>query len=87
MSDIRYIGLIEECAELIKEISKIERFGINYINPKSGRPNIEHLIEEMGDVVGHCAMLADHLRISRDAVTERAHVKIAKFKKRHNLHD
>jgi NTP pyrophosphatase (non-canonical NTP hydrolase) len=42
--------LQEECAEVIQEISKCRRFGIDSRHP-DGRPHQDHLEQEIGDVL------------------------------------
>ncbi len=44
------ICLAEECAEVIYDVSKILRFGINDNHPKVGVPNGERLQTEINDV-------------------------------------
>lgn len=46
--------LSEECAEVIKVVSKIQRFGFNSYHPRDPekKENWEKLSEEYGDIVG-----------------------------------
>lgn len=42
--------LQEECAEVIKSISKCRRFGLDSQNINSGNTHREELVQELGDV-------------------------------------
>ena len=42
--------LQEECAEVVQEVSKCRRFGIDSYHP-DGRPHRDHLEQEIGDVM------------------------------------
>lgn len=61
MSDEEYllICLVEECSEVIKEATKILRFGGDGINPKNGAMNRVLLSEELTDVVSIAKMLVN----------------------------
>jgi len=59
---IEYLEILqEECAEVIQAVSKIKRFGLHSFNPtdKKKVQNIEHLITEIGDVVGMIKLLTE----------------------------
>jgi hypothetical protein len=49
--DGKLIHLIEECAEVTKCVTKIQRFGINNSHPRRLLTNREVLINEMKDLV------------------------------------
>lgn len=56
------LGILEEeCAEVIQAISKLRRFGLMNFNPADPLKitNIEHLINEIGDIQGVVDMLKD----------------------------
>jgi len=69
MSDV-HDQLIATAADLI---------GLCSANTGVGR---ERLSQALGAVVASCALLADHVEISRDTIAEEAHRVIAKFKLR-----
>jgi NTP pyrophosphatase (non-canonical NTP hydrolase) len=46
------LGILqEECAEVIVEVSKIRRFGIDSVHYKTGQPHSAMLEAEVGDVL------------------------------------
>jgi hypothetical protein len=57
--DTREILLIlqEECAEVSQAISKCFRFGPDQIKPGKEQTNIQHLQEELGDVLAMIDLL------------------------------
>lgn len=58
MQNLKYEDIktlvIEECAELIQVLTKIDRFGIDNFHPETKKTNYESLVEESGDL---CAVL------------------------------
>jgi NTP pyrophosphatase (non-canonical NTP hydrolase) len=42
--------LMEECAEVIQEGCKIQRFGWDSAHPTSGKGNIQAILEEIADL-------------------------------------
>ena len=54
-----YTILQEECAEVVQAVSKIKRFGITNIQPKTGKCNFDILIEELNDVLAMVEMLEE----------------------------
>ena len=79
--DTKEILLIlqEECAESTQAISKCFRFGPDQVKPGKDKTNIQHLEEELGDLVAMIELLTDkNIGISKDGI-ERA--KIKKFEK------
>lgn len=49
--EVLFTQLMEECAEVIQAVTKAKRFGLDGRNIRTGQTNIEHLEEEIGDVV------------------------------------
>lgn len=78
--------LQEECAETIQAISKIKRFGVDSFHPEDPfrLPNIQHLVAELGDVVGMTDMLMNtelgQMDLNWDTISEAANRKKAKIK-------
>lgn len=44
------VHIIEECAEVIKDCTKAQRFGLHDINPKNDKSNLVNIMTEMKDV-------------------------------------
>lgn len=63
------IRLIEECAELIKSISKAQRFGYFSSHPDFiEKNNIDDILSEMNDVSECIKSMKEHLeKIKREA--------------------
>jgi NTP pyrophosphatase (non-canonical NTP hydrolase) len=79
--NLREILLIlgEECAETSQAISKCFRFGPDQIKPGKSKTNIEHLQEELGDLLAMIELLKDsNVGITGEGL-DRA--RIAKFEK------
>lgn len=52
--------LVEECAEVVQAMSKINRFGINSVSPYEGSvSNRQALVSELGDVLAMIELLKD----------------------------
>lgn len=51
--------LQEECAELIVEISKCRRFGIDSVHYKTGIKHADQLAQEVGDMLALIDILVD----------------------------
>ena len=58
----------EECAEVIQEISKCFRFGIDNQH-KSGIPHRQMLAEELGDLLCMIDLILDSDLVDNDTVT------------------
>lgn len=71
--------LQEECAEVIVEISKCRRFGLNSVHYKTGIEHKKMLEQEIGDVLAMVDIL-----IERDLITTE-NLNIAKSKKKEKL--
>lgn len=79
--DTKQILLIlqEECAEVIKEVSKCMRFGPDQIKPGTTKTNLQHLEAELGDVLAMIALLEDaNIGVDGDNIQSAI---IEKFKK------
>lgn len=55
------IHSIEECSELIQALTKIQRFGLDSVNPYENISNKEALLKEIGDVHACLALLEQSL--------------------------
>lgn len=69
----------EECAEVIQEISKIFRFGID-VEHKSGIPHRQMLEQEVGDLVAMIELLIAMGVIDHDNVEQAKTAKIEKLR-------
>jgi NTP pyrophosphatase (non-canonical NTP hydrolase) len=71
--------LQEECAEVIKEVSKCMRFGPDQIKPGTQQTNLQHLEAELGDVLAMIALLEEaDIGVDGDNIQQAT---IEKFKK------
>ena len=75
--------LIEECSEVIKCATKIQRFGYDSINPYSPHEgtNLHQLQLEMGDIVAVQRLMAINGDYFPQAVESRANEKYLKLQK------
>ena len=71
--------LQEECAEVIVEISKCRRFGLNSVHYKTNVPHHEMLAQEIGDVLAMIDILIERKFITIEELD------IAKSKKKEKL--
>ena len=71
--------LQEECAEVIQEVSKCRRFGIDSQHYKTNVPHREMLEQELGDVMAMMKLLIDEGVISADGLEAAAERKIEKL--------
>jgi NTP pyrophosphatase (non-canonical NTP hydrolase) len=60
--------LQEECAEVIVEISKCRRFGMNEAHAKTGLTHAEMLTNEIGDVLTLVDWLIDNQYITQESL-------------------
>jgi NTP pyrophosphatase (non-canonical NTP hydrolase) len=51
--------LQEECAEVIQAISKCRRFGLDNFKLNKSKTNLEHLEEELGDMLAMIDLLLE----------------------------
>lgn len=56
--DEALVILAEECAEVIVAVSKCHRFGLLGCNPYTEQSNVEHLEQELGDLLALVDILA-----------------------------
>jgi NTP pyrophosphatase (non-canonical NTP hydrolase) len=76
----------EECAEVIQEISKIFRFGIDQQH-KDGMMHREKLEQEVGDVLCMINLLTAHGLVRPEAVTQAVENKSTKLKQWSKIYD
>lgn len=63
------LGILqEECAEVIVEVSKCRRFGINSVHYKTGIEHRAMLEMEIGDVLAMVDILVDQGLITKDGL-------------------
>jgi NTP pyrophosphatase (non-canonical NTP hydrolase) len=72
--------LQEECAEVIVEVSKCRRFGLDSLHYKTGQPHRDMLEQEIGDVL--CMVELLH----QAGVISEAGLMAAKQRKEEKLH-
>ena len=77
--------LQEECAEVIVEVSKCRRFGIDSLHYVTQIPHKEMLQQEIGDVLAMIKLLVDEGIISADGIESAAEKKIQKLHKWSNI--
>jgi NTP pyrophosphatase (non-canonical NTP hydrolase) len=86
--DTREILLIlaEESSEVIKEVSKIMRFGPDQCKPGSNETNIQALEQELGDLQAMIELLLDNnIGVTTAGLDEAKKKKFKKLKKWSNL--
>jgi NTP pyrophosphatase (non-canonical NTP hydrolase) len=76
--------LQEECAEVIQEVSKCRRFGIDSRHP-DGRPHRDHLEQEIGDVMFMIELLHEAGVVSEEGLQRAWQRKEEKLKKYSNI--
>jgi NTP pyrophosphatase (non-canonical NTP hydrolase) len=76
------LGILqEECAEVIQEVSKIRRFGIDTISHKSGVSHATMLEMELGDVLCLVDYLVEKDIIGQEGLTQAKRNKQIKLEK------
>lgn len=86
--DTKEILLIlqEECAESTQAISKCFRFGPDQVKPGKEKTNIQHLEEELGDLVAMIELLTDkNIGISKEGIEKAKYKKFQKLKTWSNI--
>jgi NTP pyrophosphatase (non-canonical NTP hydrolase) len=80
------IGILqEECAEVIQEVSKCRRFGLDSVNTKSGVIHRNLLAQEIGDVLALVDILIHQGVITHDALSAAKANKLVKLHKWSNI--
>ena len=75
------LGILqEECAEVIVEVSKCRRFGIDSLHYKSGIKHSKMLENEIGDVLALVDILLDQNVIDKDRLNVAIQLKKDKLK-------
>jgi NTP pyrophosphatase (non-canonical NTP hydrolase) len=73
--------LQEECAEVIVEVSKCRRFGLESQHYKTGQQHREMLEQELGDVLAMLKLLMEAGVVSEQGLEQAAERKLEKLKK------
>lgn len=81
------LGILqEECAEVIVEVSKCLRFGIDQMLKNSDETNIQRLERELGDLQAMIQLLVrEKTGVSRSGMTRAKHKKFEKLKLYSNI--
>ena len=78
--------LAEEASEVIKEVSKIMRFGPDQCKPGSNETNIQALEQELGDLQAMIELLLDNnIGVTTAGLDEAKKKKFKKLKRWSNL--
>jgi NTP pyrophosphatase (non-canonical NTP hydrolase) len=81
------LGILqEECAEVIVEVSKCRRFGLDSVHYKTGEQHSAMLEMEIGDVLAMVDILVDQGIIDRSRLSEAIERKKEKLKKWSNIY-
>ena len=74
------VVLAEECAEVIQAVTKIQRFGMETVNPLNNISNIESLTTECGDLSAMLLLIRRMGIIDQDPMLRAAEAKMEKLK-------
>ena len=77
--------LQEECAEVIVEVSKCRRFGLDSTHYKTGQVHSQMLEQELGDVLAMLKLLIESGVVSCDGLEAAAERKLEKLKSWSNI--
>lgn len=77
--------LQEECAEVIVEVSKCRRFGLNSTHYKTGQTHSTMLENEIGDVLAMVDILINQGIVSEQRLAEAKTAKTEKLKQWSNI--
>lgn len=72
--------LQEECNEVSQAISKCFRFGFENTKPGDIQTNVEHLAEELGDLLCMIKLLKDREVVNSDIISEAQQNKLNKLR-------
>jgi NTP pyrophosphatase (non-canonical NTP hydrolase) len=81
------IILSEECAEVVQEVCKIQRFGIDTISHHTGLTHTETLEKEVADVLAMIDILIDQGVLNTDKLSAGKQAKFNKLKKWSKLYE
>jgi NTP pyrophosphatase (non-canonical NTP hydrolase) len=79
--------LSEECAEIIQEVSKIQRFGIDEMSYHTHLTHRATLEQEVGDVLAMIDILVDQGILNTDKLEENKQAKFNKLKKWSSIYE
>ena len=71
--------LQEECAEVIVEVSKCRRFGLDSVHYKTGELHQDMLTQELGDVLAMIKLLVESGVVSMEALEAAGERKLEKL--------
>jgi hypothetical protein len=77
--------MAEECAEIIVEIMKIKRFGLNTQVPDTKLTNLDKLMKELGDFMAMYELLHKQKLFKEEQINEYKQQKFEKLKKFSNI--
>lgn len=78
--------LQEECAEVIVEVSKCRRFGLDSVHYKTGIEHRQMLEQEIGDVMALIEILVDRGLLSEQGLVDAYTAKKEKLKEWSNIY-
>jgi NTP pyrophosphatase (non-canonical NTP hydrolase) len=79
--------LQEECAEVIQNVSKCRRFGLNNVYLNGTGTQRENLVKEIGDVVAMIELLKQHGVVTETEITVAKQNKFNKLRKWSTIFD
>jgi NTP pyrophosphatase (non-canonical NTP hydrolase) len=84
------IILQEECAEVIQDVSKCFRFGMDqaHLNSKDGRTQVQNLEKELGDVLAMIDLLMEqNVGVTVEGLTKAKYEKFEKLRKWSSIYE